>query len=76
MATNYSPQELEQLAARVRARILQDERYAYERQEAYRAKRKSRVIAIINEVVIRHYGRLVQSVVEAIKRRLPSEWFA
>ncbi len=61
---NDSPQELEQLAARVEARLRQDEVYTQERQEAYQAKRRSRVMEVIREVVVRRYGHLVPGVVE------------
>ena len=72
---NYSSYDVKELARRARARIELDEKYARERQESYRAKRRLRIDQIITAVVMEAYGKVTREIVEQVKRLLPREWF-
>jgi len=73
--TNYPGYDVKELAQRARAQIERDEKYARERQESYRAKRRLRIDQIITTVVMEAYGRVTREIVEQVKRLLPREWF-
>ena len=73
---NYSSYDVKELARRARARIELDEKYARERQESYRAKRRHRIDQIIAAVVKEAYGKVTREIVEQVKRLLPREWFS
>jgi hypothetical protein len=72
---NYSGYDVKELARRARAQIELDEKYARERQESYRAKRRLRIDQIITAVVMEAYGKVTREIVEQVKRLLPREWF-
>jgi hypothetical protein len=61
--TNYSENEIAQLAEQVRRRRAMDEQYAREKQWVYEEKQRLRLHQLIVEVVRSYYGRVIDEIV-------------
>lgn len=66
--SNSRYHDLNELASDVQRRLAQDELYAEQWQRGYEEKRERRIYEIIIDVVRDHFGKVIQEVVQQLRR--------